>query len=149
MQESSIKEFKGDYEMFSNFYPTMIHFKSINFPTVEHAYVASKCLDPMFWYRVSQIPADQAGKAKRLGGGIKLREDWDMVKTAYMKNFLMQKFTKAEFKKFLLSTGDSMIIEGNYWHDNYWGSCYCKKCSTIEGQNQLGKMLMKTRKIIK
>ena len=40
---------------------------------------------------------------------------------------------------------DIMLIEGNYWHDNYWGNCLCPKCKEIEGQNQLGKILMKVR----
>lgn len=37
------------------------------------------------------------------------------------------------------------IVEGNYWHDNYWGNCTCDKCKNIEGQNKLGKILMKIR----
>ena len=42
-------------------------------------------------------------------------------------------------------TGLEEIVEGNYWHDNYWGNCTCDKCKNIEGQNKLGKILMKIR----
>jgi hypothetical protein len=66
-----------------------------------------------------------------------------------MKKFLMQKFSKHEFKSLLLSTENMFLEEGNYWHDNFWGNCYCKKCKNIIGKNQLGKLLMKVRKILK
>lgn len=144
-----INEFKNDYEMFSNFYPVSIYYSGNNFPSVEHAFVASKSKDPLVWYRVSLIPEDKAGKAKRFGRKMTLRKNWDMLKLSYMKRFLMQKFRYQKFKELLLSTGDAILIEGNYWHDNYWGDCYCPKCENIVGQNQLGKMLMKVRDIIK
>jgi len=150
MQELKvINEFKNDYEMFSNFYPVSIYYLGYYFPSVEHAFVASKSDNPMFWYKIAQIPEDQAGKAKRFGRKVKLRKNWDMLKLSYMKRLLMQKFSYHRFKELLLSTGDAILIEGNYWHDNYWGDCYCPKCANIVGQNQHGKMLMKVRDIIK
>ena len=144
-----IDEFKGNYKMFSNFYPVIIFHSGVKFPSVEHAYVASKSKDRLFRYRISQIPEDQAGKAKRRGEKIQLRENWDMLKLSYMRRFLIQKFSYRQFRELLISTGDATLIEGNYWHDNYWGDCYCPKCGNITGQNQLGKMLMKMRDTIK
>ena len=44
----------------------------------------------------------------------------------------------------LLSTGDVAIIEGNYWHDNFYGQCTCEKCAG-KGKNKLGKLLMDIR----
>lgn len=38
-----------------------------------------------------------------------------------------------------------MIEEIVSWHDNFWGNCTCVKCENIEGQNWLGKLLMKVR----
>jgi len=149
--QSSIKlvdSFKGDYEKFSNFYPVVIHFEGINFPSVEHAFVAAKSTDIFFRKRIAELPSEQAGKAKRMGRKTKLRIDWDIVKIAYMKKFLMQKFMYDEFRTLLLSTGDAQIIEGNYWHDNYWGDCFCPKCQDIKGKNNLGKLIMKIRSII-
>ncbi len=143
-----IDSFKGLYERFSNFYPVVIHHNSFSFNSVEHAYVASKSKDPMFWKLISELPVERAGKAKRLGRKILIRKDWNMVKLSNMRRFLKQKFNYDVFKKCLLETGDVKIIEGNYWHDNYWGDCYCEKCTTIMGQNNLGKILMKVRQII-
>ena len=45
----------------------------------------------------------------------------------------------------LFATGDAELIEGNDWHDNYWGNCECPRCVSIEGQNHLGKILMRVR----
>ena len=42
------------------------------------------------------------------------------------------------------TTGDAELIEGNTWHDNYWGVCSCSKCNG-RGKNRLGKLLMKVR----
>jgi len=141
-----VDSFKGQYEKFSNFYPVVIHFEGINFPSVEHAFVAAKSTDVFFRKRIAELPPEQAGKAKRMGRKTYLRPDWDMVKIAYMKRFLLQKFSYDEFRILLLSTGDMPIIEGNYWHDNYWGDCFCDKCKGIRGKNNLGKLLMKVRR---
>ena len=43
----------------------------------------------------------------------------------------------------LLDTGDTELIEGNNWHDTFWGVCKGK------GQNNLGKILMEVRKDIR
>ena len=40
-----------------------------------------------------------------------------------MKKILEQKFSDTELKKKLVDTGNEKIIEGNTWHDNFWGSC--------------------------
>ena len=45
----------------------------------------------------------------------------------------------------LLESSNYYLIEGNNWHDNYWGKCYCAKCTKIDGQNKLGAILMKLR----
>jgi ribA/ribD-fused uncharacterized protein len=148
MQKSTIKFFKDDYEKFSNFYPVVIHYEGRNYPSVEHAFVAAKSKDEMFRYRISKMADDTAGLAKRRGRTIKLRPKWNLMRYPIMKRFLMQKFSYDEFRKLLLSTGDAYIEEGNYWHDNYWGNCYCKKCADVEGENNLGKLIMGVRVIL-
>ncbi len=143
-----IDRFAGDYSYLSNFTPVIIHYKGLDFPTVEHAFVASKSNDGMFRLNISQIPAHQPGKAKRMGRKTQLRNDWNMIKVPNMKRFLLQKFSYERYKKLLLSTDNAEIIEGNYWHDNYWGDCECDKCKNIVGQNQLGKLIMEVRDIV-
>jgi len=82
-----INKFEDEYEKFSNFYPVLVYYKDIVFPSVEHGYVAGKSKDPMFWRKISQLPEDKAGKAKHLGRKIKLRKDWDMLKLYHMRNY--------------------------------------------------------------
>ena len=144
-EKDVIDSFKDEWAEFSNFYPCKIIFQGIEFPSVEHAYVASKSESPMFWRKISEIPANEAGKTKKLGRSIKLRSDWEIVKIALMRRFLTQKFNQSPFKEKLLSTGDAILIEGNYWHDNIWGDCKCPKCKNIKGKNYLGGLLMKIR----
>ena len=142
-----VDSFKGEFEIFSNFYPVDITFENIVYPSVEHAFVASKSLDLMFRADIAALPADKAGKAKRMGRNkkkCKLRKNWDLIKIPYMERFLSQKFSIYEFRQLLLST-NAILIEGNYWHDNYWGNCYCPKCIDIPGKNKLGKLLMQKR----
>lgn len=43
----------------------------------------------------------------------------------------------------LEATGDSLLVEGNWWHDTFWGVC------NGFGENNLGKLLMKIREELK
>lgn len=144
-----VRQFNEKYEKFSNFFPCTVFFEGRNYPTTEHAYQAAKSKSWKFRKKLSEVPVDKPGYAKNLGGTVPLRKDWDMVKISIMRRLLIQKFGVDDFKKLLISTGDAVIIEGNWWHDNYWGDCYCDKCKDIPGKNNLGRLLMKIRDIIK
>ena len=141
-----INSFVGEFEMFSNFFPAIVQLEGLNFPTVEHAYVASKSKEYFFRKLIVELPASKAGLAKRRGRNIRLRGDWSEVKIDIMHDLLCQKFSQEPFKTKLLETNDAKIVEGNHWHDNIWGECFCgDKCKNIEGQNWLGRLLMDIR----
>lgn len=144
-----INKFSGNYKFLSNFYPAQVSYEGIIYPTVEHAYVAAKTCDFSFKKQISNLTSTQAGKAKRMGRKIKLRPDWEKVKDEIMLNLLRRKFDKPILRGNLLATGYQDLIEGNYWHDNYWGSCFCDKCIRSPGHNKLGKLLMQVREEIK
>lgn len=138
----NIKEFQGDHQFLSNFWPADVEFDGIIYPTVEHAYQAAKTIDlnEREWIRLSPTP----GKAKRNSKQLTLRPDWDEVKIGIMTDLLYQKFTKHEdLKQKLLSTGDSIIQEGNAWGDTFWG------VSDGGGMNMLGSILMEIRSKLK
>lgn len=148
-----INRFDGKYVFLSNFYPCEINYQGISYPSVEHYYVAMKCnndqmIDGKYYTRadcrelISQIPT--AGKAKTFGKKIKLRSDWDTKKLEVMTWGLNEKFKIPALQELLLSTGNEDIVEGNWWHDNFYGSCSCEKCGN-RGKNHLGKLLMKIR----
>ena len=50
-----------------------------------------------------------------------------------------------ELAEKLKNTGNAELIEGNNWHDNFWGDCGCNRCRSIPGQNTLGKLLIECR----
>jgi len=141
-----ISFFKDEYKWASNFEPVVIYYKHYQFGSVEHAFHAAKELNPgVYFFKILAVPTHKAYLAKRIGKQMNLRKDWDKVKISIMEKFLRQKFEYEKFKNLLLSTGNEYMEEGNYWHDNFWGNCYCKKCKDKEGLNHLGKLLMKIR----
>jgi ribA/ribD-fused uncharacterized protein len=106
--------------------------------------VAAKTLDKRLRTILQKVTA---AEAKHLGKLLPLRSDWDAVRLKVMENLLRQKFSYSLFAYQLAATGDQEIIEGNSWHDNFWGVCDCAECydSNKKGQNNLGKLLMKIR----
>ena len=142
-----ITEFEGEYRFLSNFFSSPIKVNTAAgifvFPSVENAYQAAKCNKIS---DIKQFTDCFAGVAKKLGRNVELRPDWNKIRLQVMTNLVEIKFqTNAELKHKLLQTEHLQLVEGNYWHDNYWGNCICTKCSNIEGQNHLGKILMQLR----
>lgn len=142
-----IVEFDGDYVFLSNFYPSTIYHDGITYPTNEHFFQAMKTLD--IGERKAIAAAATPGQAKRMGRSIKLRPDWEKVKTDVMMEGLRHKFAIPEFRTKLLATGDEELMEGNTWHDNTWGNCVCQKCQSTPGRNMLGMLLMELRNEIR
>ena len=142
-----INKFEGEYAFLSNFAYSPISDGNIMFPTVEHYFQAAKTLNMKDYEAIAA--ADTPGQAKRLGRNVELREDWEKVKEQTMLDALRKKFEKPSFRTRLLATNNEELVEGNYWHDNTWGDCYCDHCKDIKGKNLLGKLLMQVREEIK
>lgn len=133
-----IDSFSGQYRFLSNFYRCQIKsWDGITYPTVEHAFQASKTLDMEERRKIAGLTSP--GEAKRAGKALKLRSDWSVVKVRIMLDLLRIKFQTPDLKRKLLSTGNAKLIEGNTWGDRFWGQCYGT------GENMLGKLLMKVR----
>lgn len=146
-----IDSFLKEYFFLSNFYqhdliPDMT-WPDIKYPTVEHAFQAAKSLNRSERMRISELatPAD----AKRAGRVIKLRPDWEEIKIDIMTRYLREKFSIPKLRERLLATGDAVLVEGNNWHDNFWGDCHCPSCKNKIGYNHLGQTLIKIREEIK
>lgn len=141
-----IDGFQGEYRFLSNFYISPIIHMNVKYPSVEHAYQACKSMDTGIRRYIASL--DSPGKAKRYGKKVRLRKDWEVVKRDIMYKLLRIKFSKIPLAGWLRETGDQKLVEGNYWHDNYWGVCHCMQCRHIKGENQLGKLLMQIREEI-
>lgn len=139
-----ILEFEGKYDFLSNFYPSPIFYDGITYPTNEHFFQAMKTLDQEERKKIAA--ADTPGKAKRMGRSVELRPDWEKIKVEVMRLGLILKFQNPDLKEKLLATGDEELIEGNWWCDQFWGSCNCSKHIRTPGRNVLGMLLMELRK---
>lgn len=141
-----IDSFSGEYEFLSNFYICPVDFGGVRYNHSEGAFQAQKTLDINERLKIVELSPGQSKRYCGTRGKIKLRKDWEQVKYDIMLDIVRAKFSQNKsLKDKLLNTGDSTIIEGTTWHDNYWGNCTCARCSKIEGKNKLGKILMKVR----
>lgn len=62
-----------------------------------------------------------------------------------MQRVLTAKFTVPALSVLLADTGYLKLVETNYWHDQFWGSCFCPQHEQIPGMNMLGELLMAIR----
>jgi N-glycosidase YbiA len=138
----SIIAFRGSYAFLSNFYNSGVPIDlgdGLLYPTAEHAFQAMKTDDML--ERQVICAADTPHGAKRLGRKVNKRADWDAWYRVWaMDVVLTNKFHGNEkLTRYLLATGDAVLIEGNDWGDTYWGQVDGK------GQNMLGILLMVMR----
>lgn len=143
---TAIETFKGNYRFLSNFtyFDRPMSYGNLEFPTVEHFYVAMKTTDNILRKTISNHPIKGL---KQLGSGITLRDDWESIKLDVMLYALRYKFSNKNprLRKLLLDTNDLYIQEGNWWEDKFWGYCF----KTEVGENNLGKLLMQVREEIR
>ena len=143
-----IDRFEGPHAFLSNFYPCPLvnPFAEAGapvYPTLEHAFQAAKTNDPIERAQVRSAPTP--GAAKRMGRRVTLRADWESSRVGVMRALLWAKFRAEPLLSMLRATGETSLIEGNSWHDQIWGQCYCDTHTDIPGQNLLGQLLMELR----
>lgn len=105
------------------------------------------------WRQAIIRAASSPGKAKRLGRRWRLTgaelEAWELRRVDVMARLLEKKFTDdPHMRTALVKTGDTLMVEGNDWHDTFWGVCdgRCKKGPhKPDGMNCLGELLMDLR----
>lgn len=137
--KTDICSFSEEYKFLSNFYEAPIDYRGLHYRNNEAAFQAQKCVDEEERREFEEM---QASGAKRKGRRVQLREDWENVKVSLMEEIVRAKFCQhPDLAEKLLATGDRKLIEGNTWHDIFWGV----DVRTEEGENNLGRILMKIR----
>lgn len=134
LQAQATPAFRGVLAFCSNMYLAAV----FGYGSVEHAYVASRTLDPgqRAWIRREPNPYH----AKRMGSQLTLRPDWKDIKLHVMETLVREKFTRhPDLAEQLLATGDVELVERNHWGDTFWGVC------NVQGENHLGRILMLVR----
>lgn len=137
-----IRDFRGPHHFLSNFFRHPVRIGGNTFPTAEHAYQVLKAVDTRerAWVLESETPLI----AKRRGRKIRVVEYWSDMRVEVMTQVLDAKFADTDLADKLIATHPHTLIEGNTWHDDYWGDCRCGRC-TGDGENMLGVLLMQLR----
>jgi len=144
-----IKEFKDKYRFLSNFFVCDIIYMDAIYRSSEHLYQALKTTDQGSRDELI-VSIESPDKAKQFGKNVTLRERFKITKDTIMQTAVNLKFLQnSDLADKLLLTEDAKLIEGNNWHDNYWGACCCKRCADKRKFNKLGEVLMETRKLLR
>lgn len=142
----TIDHFREEHRFLSNFWfmPKPLAYQDNTYPTVEHFFVAMKTQNLDQRREIASI--EKPGDVKKAGRELTLRDDWEGIKRNVMRFGVERKFfDNPDLAEQLLATGNAILIEGNYWHDQTWGNCFCEKCANVDGENALGIILMNTR----
>lgn len=141
---NTISDFHAEEYMFlSNFYEAKVTYGGLTYGTNEAAFQAQKCMT-----EEEKLPFTEygPGKSKGMGRKVLLRPDWEQVKVGIMEEIVRAKFIQhPELARLLICTGDKILVEGNHWGDTCWGV----DTRTGQGENHLGKILMKVRNELK
>lgn len=138
-----IDRFRGTYSFLSNFSTYKVFYMGDTYYSAEAAYQGAKAATDL--QRMKMVRVKRPDFARRIGRNMKpIRVDWENVKLRVMYDIVKAKFLQNEkLQAKLLATRDRMLIEGNDWGDTFWGMV------DGEGENNLGKILMRVREEIK
>lgn len=160
-----VMSFRGPYRFLSNFYPVDITLPpemvpsragqvaarrvlpALTYPSVENAYMAWKTLNPDHRRALQALSPKAAKEFSRTGEFLAgLRPEYsDMQRLKAMLRVTRGKYavhaTTGLANRLVEETGTACLVEGNTWHDRFFGFCVL----TGQGQNYLGRILMTVR----
>lgn len=139
----TIDAFRGKWTKLGNYSSIVVFYDGHAYQSVEHAYQAQKSTD----LGIQKLIRDSAtpAVAKKLARSVELRPDWEVIKIGLMLDLLREKFSQEPERSILLATEEEGLVEGNWWHDNFWGKCTCATHRGAFGKNNLGILLMQVR----
>lgn len=134
-----IERFQGEYEYLNNSYPVDITWEGLTYLSAESAFQASKSKEEKIRRTFAGLSAD---RAKRRGAALTPYKGWEWEKEAIMEEILRKKFEQhPELAKKLAGTENRLLIAGHNGKDRFWGV----DLYSLQGENRLGKLLMKIR----
>lgn len=134
-----IDRFKDEYEYLNNSYPVSITWEGMTYLSAENAFQASKSREKKVRRLFTDYPVDSA---KQKGGALTAYEGWEKEKVMIMEEILRRKFEQhPDLAEKLAATENAVLIAGNNGKDQFWGI----DLYSWQGENQLGKLLMKVR----
>ena len=125
----------------SNFSADMVEWEGVLWPTSEHAYQASKFIDPALRLKIQHARSPREAKSMAKAHDESRRLDWsDDLKLGMMEEILRCKVAQhSDIADILMRSGVIELIEDSPF-DNFWG-----RGKYWKGQNHLGKLWMKIR----
>ena len=109
-----INRFDGEYSFLSNFYECPIIWEGKLYKNSESIYQSYKSIEPVQY----DFTKTSGAEAKRISKTLNIRSDWGKVKRKLMYKICQEKFKQnPDIAQKLMDTGDSILIEGNYWND--------------------------------
>jgi ribA/ribD-fused uncharacterized protein len=132
------------YGIFSNLYPSPVHFEGMLYPTAEHAYQSGKARKPEVreWILSAPTPALAAMAAHGLYTW-EVVPNWAEIKFDRMRRVLRAKFEQHQgLRSILIATHSARLVEAatvSNAVNRLWGEV------NGVGQNMLGIMLMELR----
>ena len=134
------------YYEFTNFYERPILIDNKNWNTSGHYFQAQKFVGTPYLERIRHMQRlqDAFDFSREPTLSQWLRSDWEKVKLSVMYKALLAKFSQhKDLKDLLLQTGNRELIEHTS-NDSYWGDG-----GDGRGQNNLGKLLMRVRNVLR
>lgn len=142
--DETISGFFGEYRWLSNMHRCEVVYGGITFSSVENAYQFAKIEAPTV-DDIELFRSCSPFESKKLGRTVKLRSDWnDNLKRYVMARCVASKFDNNDLRNMLLATDDKQLTEFNNWGDTFWGVDV-----DLGGCNELGNILMATRRFHK
>jgi hypothetical protein len=75
---------------------------------------------------------------------------WKDVSPILFQITFLKFYLYPTYRSLLLRNMDAVIINGNYWHDNFFGVCACDRCQRLQPPlNLLGQTLMAVRDLLR
>jgi len=137
----NIKGFFGYFRFLSNFEKCLVEYEGMLYPSSENAYQAAKVAPDARKEFQTCSAAESKTLWKKLPP-IYTPATWDDNKLTVMRKVVFDKFLRNDdLRNKLLDTGGRYLEETLWWRDNFWGVDV-----VIGGENNLGKILMQTRK---
>ena len=154
-QSNDVVVFGGsfsEYEPFSNWGKFPVQYEGTTFPTLEHAYMHTKCMvNGNVTAAAAVLQCAEPYQAKEIGDKVKVTENWNFARReTVMKSLFALKFSPGSaLGQELLNTGKKFMAESG--RDNYYscGLSFTNKNildrKAHTGKNNLGALLMERR----
>ena len=112
--------FVGDEDWLRNDYVSPVKVGGITFPTVEHAYQASKFTNRVLKLQIAYALTVRDARKIGRSNSDDLVDNWDDKRYSVMESLVRQKFQDPVLGERLVKTGTANIVMKGY--DEYWGT---------------------------